>query len=51
MTSPAFDFQGDPLQQGGALIIGSGDQCVLNQVIIKNNRYYPKIQVKLVCTV
>ncbi|XP_053480927.1 peroxiredoxin-like 2C isoform X1 [Ictalurus furcatus] len=24
MTSPAFDFQGDPLQQGGALIIGPG---------------------------
>ncbi|TSY41764.1 Thioredoxin-like protein AAED1 [Bagarius yarrelli] len=24
MTSPAFDFKGDPLQQGGALIIGPG---------------------------
>ncbi|XP_026855528.2 peroxiredoxin-like 2C isoform X2 [Electrophorus electricus] len=24
MTSPAFDFQGDPLQQGGAFIIGPG---------------------------
>ncbi|KAG7332349.1 hypothetical protein KOW79_004183 [Hemibagrus wyckioides] len=24
MTSPAFDFQGDPQQQGGALIIGPG---------------------------
>lgn len=24
MTSPAFDFQGDPLQQGGALIVGPG---------------------------
>ncbi|KAI5094930.1 thioredoxin-like protein AAED1 isoform X1, partial [Silurus meridionalis] len=24
MTSPVFDFQGDPLQQGGALIIGPG---------------------------
>lgn len=26
MTSPAFDFQGDPLQQGGALIVGPGDE-------------------------
>lgn len=26
MTSPAFDFQGDPLQQGGALIVGPGDR-------------------------
>lgn len=25
MTSPAFDFQGDPAQQGGALIIGPGE--------------------------
>lgn len=24
MTSPAFDFQGDPAQQGGALIVGPG---------------------------
>ncbi|XP_066500717.1 peroxiredoxin-like 2C [Hoplias malabaricus] len=24
MTSPAFDFQGDPHQQGGALIVGPG---------------------------
>ncbi|XP_036434679.1 peroxiredoxin-like 2C [Colossoma macropomum] len=24
MTSPAFDFQGDPLQQGGAIIVGPG---------------------------
>ncbi|XP_051876596.1 peroxiredoxin-like 2C [Pristis pectinata] len=26
MKSPAFDFQGDPGQQGGALIIGPGDK-------------------------
>ncbi|NXT65714.1 AAED1 protein, partial [Chaetops frenatus] len=26
MTGPAFDFQGDPAQQGGALIIGPGDE-------------------------
>ncbi|XP_030644343.1 peroxiredoxin-like 2C [Chanos chanos] len=26
MTSPAFDFQGDPLQQGGALIVGPGPE-------------------------
>ncbi|XP_028661157.1 peroxiredoxin-like 2C isoform X1 [Erpetoichthys calabaricus] len=25
MSSPAFDFQGDPKQQGGALILGPGD--------------------------
>lgn len=25
MNSPAFDFQGDPLQQGGTLIVGPGD--------------------------
>ncbi|XP_068031873.1 peroxiredoxin-like 2C isoform X1 [Anomalospiza imberbis] len=26
MTGPAFDFQGDPAQQGGALIIGPGNE-------------------------
>ncbi|KAM5193758.1 peroxiredoxin-like 2C [Mantella aurantiaca] len=26
MTSPAFDFQGDPAQQGGALIVGPGNR-------------------------
>ncbi|XP_053312718.1 peroxiredoxin-like 2C [Spea bombifrons] len=26
MTSPAFDFQGDPVQQGGALIAGPGNR-------------------------
>ncbi|NXO67158.1 AAED1 protein, partial [Phainopepla nitens] len=26
MTGPAFDFQGDPAQQGGALIVGPGDE-------------------------
>ncbi|XP_069736627.1 peroxiredoxin-like 2C isoform X2 [Phaenicophaeus curvirostris] len=26
MTSPAFDFQGDPAQQGGALILGPGNE-------------------------
>ncbi|XP_071436474.1 peroxiredoxin-like 2C isoform X2 [Pithys albifrons albifrons] len=26
MTGPAFDFQGDPAQQGGALIIGPGSE-------------------------
>ncbi|ROL53733.1 Thioredoxin-like protein AAED1 [Anabarilius grahami] len=26
MTSPAFDFQGDSLQQGGALIVGPGPE-------------------------
>ncbi|KAJ8413998.1 hypothetical protein AAFF_G00065960 [Aldrovandia affinis] len=26
MTSPAFDFQGDPLQQGGAIIAGPGSE-------------------------
>ncbi|XP_067838318.1 peroxiredoxin-like 2C isoform X1 [Heptranchias perlo] len=26
MKSPAFDFQGDPDQQGGALIVGPGDE-------------------------
>ncbi|KAM4879113.1 peroxiredoxin-like 2C isoform 2-T2 [Sylvia borin] len=26
MTGPAFDFQGDPIQQGGALIIGPGNE-------------------------
>ncbi|XP_069744527.1 peroxiredoxin-like 2C [Narcine bancroftii] len=26
MKNPAFDFQGDPRQQGGALIIGPGDK-------------------------
>uniref|UniRef100_A0A8C9LGE0 Peroxiredoxin like 2C n=1 Tax=Pavo cristatus TaxID=9049 RepID=A0A8C9LGE0_PAVCR len=25
MTGPAFDFQGDPAQQGGTLILGPGD--------------------------
>ncbi|KAM3844512.1 peroxiredoxin-like 2C isoform 2-T2 [Vipera latastei] len=26
MTSPAFDFQGDPAQQGGTFILGPGDE-------------------------
>ncbi|XP_042643946.1 peroxiredoxin-like 2C [Tyto alba] len=26
MTGPAFDFQGDPAQQGGALILGPGNE-------------------------
>ncbi|KFW96191.1 Thioredoxin-like AAED1 [Phalacrocorax carbo] len=26
MTGPAFDFQGDPAQQGGALILGPGTE-------------------------
>ncbi|KAM8960272.1 peroxiredoxin-like 2C isoform 2-T2 [Pelodytes ibericus] len=26
MTSPMFDFQGDPAQQGGALIVGPGNR-------------------------
>ncbi|XP_051498783.1 peroxiredoxin-like 2C isoform X2 [Apus apus] len=26
MASPAFDFQGDPAQQGGALILGPGNE-------------------------
>ncbi|KAG7481154.1 hypothetical protein MATL_G00064000 [Megalops atlanticus] len=26
MMSPAFDFQGDPLQQGGAIIVGPGSE-------------------------
>ncbi|NXF04543.1 AAED1 protein, partial [Smithornis capensis] len=26
MTGPAFDFQGDPAQQGGALIVGPGNE-------------------------
>uniref|UniRef100_A0A8D0E1M6 Peroxiredoxin like 2C n=1 Tax=Salvator merianae TaxID=96440 RepID=A0A8D0E1M6_SALMN len=26
MTSPAFDFQGDPAQQGGTLILGPGNE-------------------------
>ncbi|XP_062399638.1 peroxiredoxin-like 2C [Sardina pilchardus] len=26
MNSPAFDFQGDPLQQGGTLIVGPGPE-------------------------
>ncbi|XP_015268158.1 PREDICTED: thioredoxin-like protein AAED1 isoform X1 [Gekko japonicus] len=26
MASPAFDFQGDPAQQGGTLILGPGDE-------------------------
>ncbi|NWU68318.1 AAED1 protein, partial [Pterocles burchelli] len=26
MTGPAFDFQGDPTQQGGALILGPGNE-------------------------
>ncbi|XP_040211311.1 peroxiredoxin-like 2C isoform X1 [Rana temporaria] len=26
ITSPAFDFQGDPAQQGGALIVGPGNR-------------------------
>ncbi|XP_061116006.1 peroxiredoxin-like 2C [Conger conger] len=26
MKSPAFDFQGDPLQQGGAIIVGPGSE-------------------------
>ncbi|OCT97950.1 hypothetical protein XELAEV_18010178mg [Xenopus laevis] len=26
MTSPAFDFQGDPAQQGGSLIVGPGNR-------------------------
>ncbi|XP_019410860.1 PREDICTED: thioredoxin-like protein AAED1 isoform X2 [Crocodylus porosus] len=26
MTSPAFDFQGDPAQQGGTLILGPGSE-------------------------
>lgn len=25
MTGPAFDFQGDPAQQGGTLILGPGE--------------------------
>lgn len=25
MTGPVFDFQGDPAQQGGALILGPGE--------------------------
>ncbi|NXJ14922.1 AAED1 protein, partial [Odontophorus gujanensis] len=27
MTGPAFDFQGDPAQQGGTLILGPGNQA------------------------
>uniref|UniRef100_A0A8C4TRW0 Peroxiredoxin like 2C n=1 Tax=Falco tinnunculus TaxID=100819 RepID=A0A8C4TRW0_FALTI len=26
MTGPAFDFQGDPAQQGGALVLGPGNE-------------------------
>ncbi|KAE8633308.1 hypothetical protein XENTR_v10001836 [Xenopus tropicalis] len=26
MTSPAFDFQGDPAQQGGSLVVGPGNR-------------------------
>ena len=31
MTSPIFDFQGDPRQQGGAIIVGPGNCIVLLQ--------------------
>lgn len=31
MKSPAFDFQGDPLQQGGTLIVGPGDPHIQYQ--------------------
>ncbi|XP_007254118.2 peroxiredoxin-like 2C isoform X1 [Astyanax mexicanus] len=46
MTSPVFDFQGDPLQQGGAIVVGPGsdvhfahfdmnrfDQAPINQLL------------------
>ncbi|XP_030047826.1 peroxiredoxin-like 2C [Microcaecilia unicolor] len=37
MTGPAFDFQGDPAQQGGAVIVGPGDKlhflhCDMNRM-------------------
>ncbi|XP_033020485.1 peroxiredoxin-like 2C [Lacerta agilis] len=36
MTSPAFDFQGDPAQQGGTLILGPGDE--IHHVHLDDNR-------------
>ncbi|XP_072006966.1 peroxiredoxin-like 2C isoform X2 [Engystomops pustulosus] len=52
MTSPAFDFQGDPAQQGGALIVGPGnrvhflhrDMNRYDQVPISNLLRYPGVQ-------
>ncbi|XP_062854332.1 peroxiredoxin-like 2C isoform X1 [Trichomycterus rosablanca] len=37
MTSPAFDFQGDPLQLGGAFIIGPGP--IVHFAHYDNNRF------------
>lgn len=37
MKSPAFDFQGDPAQQGGALIVGPGNR--VNFLHRDMNRY------------
>nr|XP_034956076.1 peroxiredoxin-like 2C isoform X3 [Zootoca vivipara] len=36
MTSPAFDFQGDPAQQGGTLILGPGNE--FHHVHLDKNR-------------
>ncbi|KAM6327872.1 peroxiredoxin-like 2C isoform 2-T2 [Alca torda] len=36
MTGPAFDFQGDPAQQGGALILGPGNE--VHFLHLDNNR-------------
>nr|XP_028604929.1 peroxiredoxin-like 2C [Podarcis muralis] len=36
MTSPAFDFQGDPAQQGGTLILGPGNE--IHHVHLDQNR-------------
>ncbi|KYO20687.1 thioredoxin-like protein AAED1 isoform B [Alligator mississippiensis] len=36
MTSPAFDFQGDPAQQGGTLILGPGSE--VNFLHLDKNR-------------
>ncbi|KAG8595909.1 hypothetical protein GDO81_001670 [Engystomops pustulosus] len=52
MTSPAFDFQGDPAQQGGALIVGPGnrvhflhrDMNRYDQVPISNLLRYAGVQ-------
>ncbi|KAM3867422.1 peroxiredoxin-like 2C [Diretmus argenteus] len=41
MTSPAFDFQGDPHQQGGALIAGPGSEVYFSHLDMNRLDHMP----------
>lgn len=44
MTSPAFDFQGDPAQQGGTFILGPGKVTINLQLFVgQANLFYSHV--------